>query len=240
MEQTTRKTNKKKLVVALALLALIVVASVITTVVLVLASSQQSVESNINVTYQVTDVSATISGRYGVKKTAEEVNAAATLLDKKMTPNSATINPADTTGPKMTPEEATIALKSDKDFVVFEYGFTNNTPFDEETSTAETPFTIALTYTDVTSAEDATANDKNILVRCKASTTAIGETDLNAAFTRSTKTWAEGWSTISDTNWAGVTCHQTYYVYVIVAIDDINTAATFSGNFKFVLTAAAE
>lgn len=218
MEQ--RKTNKKKLVVALALLALIVVASVITTVVLVLAANQQNINSNVTVTYTVTDVSATVTGKYGLKKTD-----ASAVVDSNMTPASITINPTDTGDLSMTPG-STIALTSSQDYVVFEYKFVNN-------ATAN-PFTINLTYTDDTNAGPAVEGavaDTNVAVGYTSSTTAIESFDGVCSIADGEATWAENW----DDTFAQATCTATTYVYVIVKVIDTNTAAMFSGSFNFVL-----
>jgi len=225
MEQ--RKTNKKKLVVALALLALIVVASVITTVVLVLAANQQNINSNVTVTYTVTDVSATVTGKYGLKKTEGDV------VDTNMTPDSITINPTDTGNLSMAPANA-ITLNSSQDYVVFEYKFVNNA--------TSNPFTINLTYVDdfdnanSGETEAVEIKDTNIAVGYTSSTSAITAFDSVCTIEEGEATWAENWAT----SFAQATCTTTTYVYVIVKVVDTNAAATFSGSFNFVLASTAQ
>lgn len=219
MEQTTRKTNNKKLVVALALLALIVVASVITTVVLVLAANQQTVQSNVNVTYSVTDVSAKVYGKYTVR------NASAVAMD----PDSITINPTDTTTTPMSPKDL-IGLTSTNNYVVFEYKFENSTYVAGEgddaaagtyNGTTENVFSIALTY-----ADDNSPADKNVTVKY---------TSSNAPLTAFEDANVTDW----DSSFASVDCAAVTYVYVRVSVTDVNAAATFSGSFNFVLTSKA-
>ncbi len=218
MEQ--RKTNKKKLVVALALLALIVVASVITTVVLVLAANQQNINSNVTVTYTVTDVSATVTGKYGLKKTD-----ASAVVDSNMSPASITITPTDTGDLSMTPGNV-ITLNSSQDYVVFEYKFDNNA--------TENPFTINLSYVDDVNADPAVEGavaDSNVAVGYTSSTTAITAFDDVCTIVDGEATWAENWAT----SFAQATCTATTYVYVIVKVVNTNASATFSGAFNFVL-----
>lgn len=150
-----RKTNKKKLVVALAILALIVVASVITTVVLVLAANQQNVNSNVNITYSVTDVSAKVTGKYG-----RRVAGATTVILSDMGTVEFTPSNEESTE-TMTP--SSLSLSSSQDFVVFEYKIEN---------TSDTrSFTIALNYTDTNS------DDTNFTVKYTSSETEISNFD---------------------------------------------------------------
>ncbi len=247
MEQT-KKTNKKKLVVALALLALIVVASVITTVVLVLAAPQQNVGSNIDVTYSVDDVSATVSGQWGLKTTTGK-----DVLDTAMT-DAITINPTDTTANGVEPKTA-IALTSNESYVVFEYKIVNN---------ADNEFSVGLSYRDNSkdsagNVTDASKADKNVIVGYHAQTTSLDENadySFNTVYdaTQTGNEWATGWKALGDSEvdcgdcyangttdndeTADVTESDTLYVYIIVMVDNLSQAASFSGELNFSLIAA--
>ena len=233
MEQN-KGTNKKKLVVALALLALIVVASVITTVVLVLAAPQQNVGSNIDVTYSVNDVSATVSGRYGLYN----ADASKTVFDGQMT-DSITIQPTDTTASGVEPKSQ-IALSSTQSYVVFEYVIKNN---------ADNQFTVKLSYTDdvdLPDADQTAKEDKNVLVGYRATTSAISEDyDYTTVYNKQVdaNNWAENWAELGETQVDCGTCDatatatDTVYVYVIVLIENLSASATFSGQLNFALAA---
>ena len=239
MEQ--RKTNKKKLVVALALLALIVVASVITTVVLVLAAGTQNVGSNIEVTYSVSDVNATVTGQYsmrnatpaeGERPTAQEWTA---MTGTGVTDGAFTIAATDTTAPTMSP--AAVQLNSDQDYVVFAYEFTN---------LAANTFDIDLVY------KDTNTEDKNITFLVYSGTNAIE--DFEAVYAN---TASSGWTSYAAPNedakseagltlLDGVTCNEagnsnpTVYVYVMVKVTNVANAARFDGAFNFKLVASTE
>ncbi len=253
MEQT-RKTNKKKLVIALALLALIVVASVITTVVLVLAAGQQGVNSNVNVTYTVTDVSATVSAKYGrvgaenltemtiggAALAQDKSNATYTFLPQEAPNTSSPLalqpqNVKATDNPDFPYPDGVIALESGKPYAIFEYAFTNNSD--------EKAFSIVLTYTDDFDADSKNTKDTNVLIGYTFSETALDATDYNAATQN-----ADGDAIVVDSNeltplvsktatTADITCAETMYVYVFVMVDDLNAGAGFSGTFAFSLTA---
>ena len=224
MEQ--KKTNKKKLVVALALLALIVVASVITTVVLVLAANQQNVQSNVTVTYSVTDVSATVTGRYGKKVTSGDV------LVNKMSPESITFTAEqETQTSAMSPE--TVVLNSTNNYAVFEYKFQNN-------ATAN-PFTINLTYTDdYNSSTNAGTQDKNIAVGFISSDNEISNFDVYTRATKGTSPTAASWASGWETSFTQTQCNDVKYVYVVVAVADLDQAAHFSGAFAFTLASTVQ
>ena len=215
MEQTTRKSNKKKLIVALSLVALVVVASVITTVVLVLAAGQQQFQSNVTVTYSVTDVSAKITGRYAVKGASlgETEEDAANLMSN----SPVTVNPTDSTIDAMSP--AAVALSSTNDYVIFEYKFENNT-YSATTQTSANPFTIALTYTDDAVGE--TNKDTNAALLFTSSTEKLSAFDADDV-----TSWTETFTT--------ATCTNVTYVYARVAVINKSAPASFSGKFNFVL-----
>lgn len=244
MEQ--KKTNKKKLVIALALLALIVVASVITTVVLVLAANQQNVQSNVTVTYSVTDVSATVYGRYGQKPVvsgdnvpgANKIDNMTMMKNSDGTFNGLTFTPDENNNtPKTMAPEQSIVLSSKSNYAVFEYEFLNNAT---DTTNA---FSIGLEYSG-----NADAN-KNISVGYKSSSSKI--TDFGV-YNRADSSWASDWNAanLSSLETAGkvvlfdaadnsavCAAESTVYVYVIVAISNLSQAANFSGAFNFNLVA---
>lgn len=211
MEQ--RKTNKKKLVVALAILALIVVASVITTVVLVLAANQQNINSNVNVTYSVTDVSVKITGKYGLRESKDVATVSLVSMGE-----AKEFTPSDDTQTASVQPSGPISLSSDQNFVVFEYLFEN---------TSEKAFTISLTYTDDHATTDSSPEDKNVTVKFTSSSTQITE------FASAT---VGGWgSTFTSTECAGNT---SKYVYVYVAVTNLTEAAGFSGVLAFNLSSS--
>jgi hypothetical protein len=237
MEQ--RKTNKKKLVVALALLALIVVASVITTVVLVLAAGTQNVGSNIEVTYSVSDVNATVTGKYskrnatveGVRPTTQTWTA---MTGTGVTDGSFTIATTDTTAPTMSP--AAVQLSSDQDYVVFAYEFTN---------LAANTFDIDLVY------KDTNTEDKNITFLVYSGTNAVE--DFEAVYAGTASGWAsfvapneEAKSEAGVTLLNNIVCNEasnsnpTVFVYVMVKVTNVANAARFDGAFNFNLTASTQ
>ncbi len=248
MEQ--RKTNKKKLVIALALLALIVVASVITTVVLVLAAQTQNVNSNVNVTYTVTDVTVRASAQYGAATDAALKDMTVDGTSTGQTAHIFTAD-ADTTTASLqlvsptnepTTNPGVISLQSTSPYAIFAYKFEN--------MSEEIAANIKFKYTD----DDPTGakKDTNVVYGYTTSTAAdgIALADLQkvsyvAPDADSDKDWAvtgEGFAInplTSGTFSAETKCSTTLYIYVFVMVDDLTTAASFSGAFDFVLTATA-
>jgi len=250
--EETRKTNKKKLVVAFALLALIVVASVITTVVLVLAAGTQNVQTNVNITYTVTDISAVVSGKYGragaTKLTDMTTDASAPGTDNltyTFVPEQAEaqaplqlrkdVSGSDDPNPNPYPN-GLITLESGKPYAIFEYKIVNIAYRDKAIQ-------ISLNYTD--SGND----DTNIVVGYFTADNSLEEFVLNGV-TRTDGNWdalietREGEEevphTIRDLSDPGDDLPKTFvntlYFYVIVSVDDFSQRATFSGTFNFTLT----
>jgi len=142
-----------------------------------------------------------------------------------------------------------------ENYVVFEYKIKNN---------ADNQFSVGLSYRD--NSTDSAGNvvdeskaDKNVIVGYHAQTTSL---DANADYSFNTvydatntgNEWATGWAALGNTEvdcgdcyangisdndeTADVTESDTLYVYVIVMVDSLSQAASFSGNLNFSLIAA--
>lgn len=106
--------SKKKLIVALSIAGVVLLAAIVS-VVAVLAAATQNVTTGVNVTYSVTDVSATVGAKYKI------------ATDTAVASNPATVAfaPADATTTKNL-ELSDISLTSGKTYVTFEYMFKND------------------------------------------------------------------------------------------------------------------
>lgn len=202
--------SKKKLIVALSTLCCVLVAAVVT-VVAVLAATQQTLTSNVTVTYTATEIAGSVKANY-----ATEANQTG-VLHAEYAFTGADVDKESVN------TEPTIELTSEDRYVEFVYEFHND---------GDRAFTASVVYTDdyvPAESEGATATgveDKN--VKIVVSTTQLTSYDAVVAATESTT----GTATIA----ANTADGETQKVYIYVAIEDVAKDANFSGAFDWTLT----
>lgn len=219
--------GKKKLIIALSSVCGVLFAAVIA-MGIVWAATSQTVTSTIRVNYVASDVIGSISG-----KTFFNSDTGTAMSGGSPT---GTYSFDATTGGSasgsLTPAATTLLNENGKTFVIYEYAITN--------SAAASSMDASLAYADSTTSPDVA--DANIKVYAYVNTTASQEGDqVSSPFTNV--------STIKGTADANLVANpaslfssveiphgETYYFYVVVALDNPANDAEFSGTFTWTLT----
>ena len=208
-------STKKKIWFSVGALCLVAVVAVVA-IVAVYAATNQTVNSSINVTYRATNVVGTASANViqysesAFVKTAMEDGQSGTTLNFSRNDEGT----AKTLSPK---DDIVLEDATNKDFVVFEYKFTN--------SSESVKITAGLSY------RDGSSDDNNYKVFVHPSATELG------VETNWTETINED-KTSSLTNLAEnitVPVSGEYYVYVLVKIDNPDNDCVFTGSFAWSL-----
>lgn len=210
-------SSKKKLIVSLSAVCLVAVIAVVA-VVAVLAAGQQSITSNVNVTYRATGIAAKASANYyNVATNATELGAASafTAAGGAGVENGViTFSPTGTTTGTLSPA-GEITLSAAKPVVIFEFKFENLS----QSRDIALGLTLPATQTNVTVsyyvAEEAITNPADVEF---ASAETITVTDLAKKADADTASYK--------------------YVYVKAQVADLTTDADFDGDFAWTLDPA--
>ena len=201
-----KKLNKRaKMIIATTLASVILIGAIIS-IVIVLAAAQQRIDSNISVNYIVDGVAVRTSATYAVVPTSESETITRTAMKGSLGEDEFEINVADSqTTTEISPAE-NITLTSTSKKVVFEYMFEN---------LAESAFSIQLTEK---------PGSINISERFVISATRLRAEDYRNQITESNLSPQQ----LSDKN-------SKIYVYIIAEIANLNMAASYIGDFTWVL-----
>ncbi len=219
-------SSKNKIIIAAAILGVVLIAAVVS-VVAVLAAANQTVSSNINVSYSVTDVAATVSARY-YQRGHDITEAVPTAPGDGDTFEVIAGNKV-----KFTPDDVVaggaftipaIELLSTENWVIFEYNFQND---------AAKAFVVALTSSpaasNMTISYKVSATQLSTKTEWEADTwTVLGKDDVLAD-----EVSAESALTLATTN-------STVSVYIKAQITDLNVGASYgdgTSGFTWTLTA---
>jgi len=215
----TGNTSKKKLVVALSVIAVVVVAAIVS-VVAVLAAPAQVVNSQVSVSYTVTDVSATVGARYAVANSAIVDAGEITFTADNDGTVEGSLNFIDTDSETPIPEN--INLTSTNNYVVFEFKFTNNATLAFDATLSAIPTTVT-----------------NMVLSYAVKTEAVADfdtiTDYTVFYDQVNETKVNNVASVTDE----VAGSGVSYIYIKAAIDDLNTGANLDGAFSWNLAAVA-
>jgi len=114
--------SKRKLLISILLIAFVLI-SIVATVALIFAATQQTITTTLNINYEASDVSATVSATTKIAENAEESMVTANGQATSITFNANNVE--DPNGTSLVPASA-INLTSDESYVVFKYTFQNN------------------------------------------------------------------------------------------------------------------
>ena len=199
-----KMASSKKILIASVLLGVLLLGAVIT-VVAVFAASQQSVSSQITVSYVVDDVGAKVSGTYATVPT----NGA--ITKKAMTGGNNGVLEFRVDDPEKPISETQLAiesieLKSTEKRVVFEYRFEN---------TAAKAFTISLTERPIAT---------NMDIRYKVSAEELGDSAYRSEYELDTLN-----------NQVLMNQNDVMYIYIFVTIHSLNSPASYAGDLGWTL-----
>ena len=204
-----KKPNSRKKIIIAAVLASVLLIGAIVSVVLVLAAPQQYISSNIKISYSVDGVGAKVSAKYGVIAPDGSVEMAAmTTSDGVSEYLEFSVADGKVEGASLTPNGDIVLSQTAGTEVVFEYKFEN---------IAETAFTVGLTAT----GDD--VKNYNIVERYYVSANPL-ETNKYGKIDETTLAPQ-----------AVMNLEDVLYVYVKVAVDNINKSAAYEKAYKWSL-----
>ena len=216
-------SSKRKLIVASVIVGVVLLGAIIS-IVAVLAATTQNVNSSVNVTYTVSDVSATVTARYaraGAKSTVSSDTTNKYFVDA----GSTTFNAQESTKTGTLNFGNELKLDSTHAYVTYEFGFDNNSTLGFTAKLTAAPATVTnMTlsyYKSATKVEpDSVTADKFTVFYDQISATKVNKvSDVTTGI-------AGGANSVG-------------YIYIRANIVDLNTAAALNGTFSWSLTANA-
>ena len=211
-------SSKRKLIVASVIVGVVLLGAIIS-IVAVLAATTQNVNSSVNVTYTVSDVSATVTARYaraGAVSTSDSDKTNKYFVDA----GEVTFYAQDATRTGNLNFGDELKLASTNAYVTYEFGFDNNSTlgFTAQLTGAPAATNMTLAY---------------YVSDSKVEPNSVDAASFEVFYTKDTNNISAVKTAVAGGNTS------VSYVYIRATIVDLNTAAGLSGNFAWSLTSAA-
>lgn len=219
--------SKKKLIVALTSLCSVLLVAIVA-MGIVWAATQQTINSNVKVTYTATAVSGSVSANYYF---GSDTATAMTSDGTAQGATTVTFTDVQANANGALQPQGNIVLQNDdgQTFVIFEYIISN-------TSTTK-GMSAVLTYTDNSTSPNIA--DTNVYVYAEGTGTQVSSPFTNVATLRGTSNANRLAGTTGNLISGTVAANSIAYYYILVEIQNLANDAEFSGQFSWNLTVAS-